>query len=942
MSRIGARLAPPLLVAVLMLAVAPQRAPAQSSGQNPPRTIGDLTSKKVEVHKDTPAAASASRAMENYRRFLELQNTDPKLRAEAMRRLGDLNLDAGEIERLQSEVTMVDLQGGEAIKLYTTLLKAYPDYARNDQVLYQLARAYETTGQPEPALATLDRIVQRYPQSPQMDEVQFRRGELLFSAKRYKESEQAYGAVIGRGATSAFYQQSLYKHGWSLFKQSLTLESLPSFGGVLDRVLGTAPAKSVRLESLKRPDRELVEDTLRVMSITFSYAEGAASLEQYMRQHGERPYAWLLYSRLGDLYVDKQRYQDAATVYRAYVARDPYSDQAPDLDMAAIEAYGKGGFSQLVLDGKHEFVQRYNFDSPYWKTRSRADNPRVVQELKINLKDVATYFHATAQKSKRVADYQEAATWYRSYLKSFPGDADSAATNYLLAETLFESHQYGDAATEYAHTAYDYPKNDKSATAAYAGLVAYQKGEEGLSGPDKDAWHRRATDAGVKFAQTFPEHPDSAGVLTRAAEEIFAAGDRPRAMSVAQSILARQPPVDSAKQRIAWTIIAQSHFDQGEYDKAEPAFLQARDLSGSDDKMRTDLTERLAASVYKQGEAKAKAGDGAGAVEDYLRVARVAPASKIRANAQYDAAAQLINLKQWERAIAVLEGFRRDFPGNTLQPDVTRKLAVAYSSANRPGEAAAEFEHIATNPGEDKAVQREALMQSADLYAKAGNAPKAMGMLEKYVAANPAPLAQAEEARQRLADYAQQAGDLRQRDRWYQEIIDADARAGAQRTERTHFLAAKAQLALAQPARDTFRAVRLSAPLKKSLIVKRNALETAMDGYKRAAEYQVAEVTTAATFEMAELYRTLSKDIMASERPQNLKGDELEEYNSLLEEQVFPFEEQAIKAHELNAARAKDGVYDEWVRRSFQALAELKPARYGKTELTQDVVTSLD
>jgi tetratricopeptide (TPR) repeat protein len=661
-----------------------------------------------------------------------------------------------------------------------------------------------------------------------------------------------------------------------------------------------------------------------------------------MSQHGERPYAWLLYSRLGDLYVDKQRYQDAASVYRAYVARDPYSDQAPDLDMAAIEAYGKGGFSQLVLDGKHEFVERYNFESPYWKTRTRADHPREVQELKTNLKDVATYFHASAQKSKRVADYQEAARWYRDYLKSFPGDADSAATNYLLAEALFESHQYEEAAAEYAHTAYGYPKNDKSATAAYAGLVSYQKGEEGLSGTNKDAWHKRATDAGVKFAQTFPEHPDSAGVLTRAAEEIFAAGDRPRAISVAESILARAPAVDLAKQRIAWTIIAQSRFDQGEYDKAEPAYSQARELAGADQKMRTDLTERLAASVYKQGEAKQKSGDAAGAVEDYLRVARVAPDSKIRANAQYDAAAQLLILKQWERAIGVLEGFRREFPQNSLQPDVTRKLAVAYAAANRPAEAAAEFERIAANPAEEHAVQREALMQSADLYAKAGNSAKAMTMLERFVDANPAPLADAEEARQRLADYADKSGEVPRRDHWYREIIRADAQGGAQRTERTHYLAAKAQLALAQPARDAFRAVRLTAPLKKSLLIKRNALETAMDGYKRAAEYQVAEVTTAATYEMADLYRTLAKDIMASERPKGLKGDELEEYNSLLEEQVFPFEEQAIKAHELNVARAKDGVYDEWVRRSYQALAELKPARYGKTEMTQDVVTSLE
>jgi cellulose synthase operon protein C len=934
----AALLAPTALLLLLSL---PPELCAQSAPGNP-RTIGDLAGARVEVHKDTPASANSSRAMENYRRFLEMQHTDPKLRAEALRRLGDLNLDAGEMERLEQEVTAVDLQGAEAIRLYTTLLKAYPDYARNDQVLYQLARAYETTGQPEAALGTLDRIVQRYPQAPQIDEVQFRRGELLFSAKRYPEAEHAYAAVISRGATSPFYQQSLYKHGWSLFKQSLSLESLPSFGGVLDKELGTTPGSSAPLESLKRADRELVEDTLRVMSITFSYNDGAASLEQYVHRQGERPYDWLLYSRLGDLYVDKQRYQDAAGVYRAYVARDPYSDQAPDLDMAAIEAYGKGGFSQLVLDGKHEFVERYNFDSPYWKTRSRADHARVVQELKTNLRDVATYFHANAQKTKSIADYQEAARWYRDYLRSFPGDADSAQTNYLLAEALFESHQYDEAATEYARTAYGYPKNDKSATAAYAGLVAYQKGEEGLSGSDKDAWHRRATDAGVKFAQTFPEHPDSAGVLTRAAEEIFAAGDRARAISVSESILARTPPVDLAKQRIAWTIIAQSHFDQGEYDKAEPAYSQARELAGGDDKMRTDLTERLAASVYKQGEAKQKAGDASGAVEDYLRVARVAPESKIRANAQYDAATELINLKQWPRAIEVLEGFRRDFPQDKLQPEVTRKLAVAYAAAGRPGEAAAEFERIAANPAEDHAVQREALLQSADLYAKADNTPRAVSMLEKFVAANPTPLADAEEARQRLADYAGKAGDTTRRNHWYEEIVRTEREGGAQRTDRTHYLAAKAQLALAQPARDAFRAVRLTAPLKKSLIIKRNALETAMDGYKRAAEYQVAEVTTAATYEMADLYRTLAKDILASDRPANLKGDALDEYNSLLEEQVFPFEEQAIKAYELNAARAKEGVYDEWVRKSFQALAELKPARYAKTELTQDVVTSLD
>jgi len=900
------------------------------------RTIKDLESRPVPVHTDAQVTSSSSKAMENYRRFLELQKTDPQLRAEALRRLGDLNLEAGESERMESEVTQIDLQGGEAIKLYSSLLKAYPDYARNDQVLYQLARAYETTGQPEQALATLDRVIEKYPRSPQMDEVQFRRGELLFSAKRYAQAQQAYEAAIARGTTSAFYEQSLYKHGWSLFKQSLNQESLPSFASVLDEKL-LVGGKAAKPEELKRADRELVEDTLRVMSITFSYLEGAQSLDEFVNKRGEAPYTHLLYSGLGDLYVEKQRYQDAATTYRAYVARNPNSDYAPRLATQGIEAYGKGGFSELVLEGKHEYVERYHFGSAFWQGRERAQYPQVVQELKTNLKDVATHFHATAQKSKRseaekIQELQEAARWYRDYLQSFPDDPDSAATNYLLAETLFDSQQFADAAAEYERTAYTYPLNAKSADAGYAALAAYQKAEDRLSGTAKTEWHKKATDAGLRFAQAFPQHADSGGVLTRAAEDIFAAKDLPRSIQVAQLILARQPPVDVAKQRIAWTIIAQSNFDMGAYDKAEPAFAEARELARSDDKLRADLTERLAATVYKQGEAKQKSGDSAAAVEDFLRVGRIAPDSKIRSTAQYDAAAQLIVLKQWDRAIETLEAFRRDFPKHELAGDVTHKLAVAYAEAGKAGPAALEFERIATDPAETRAVQREALLQSADLYVKANNTPKAVAMLEKFVAANPTPLPDAMEARQRLADFAAQSGDTTRQVYWFREIVKADAQAGAARTDRTRYLAGKAQLVLAQPARDAFRDVRLTAPLKKSLIVKRKALDAALDGYKLAATYQVAEVTTAATYETAELYRTLARDLLKSERPKKLTGEALEQYDLLLEEQVFPFEEQAIQVHEVNTARVHDGVYDESVRKSYQSLAELKPARYGKTE----------
>src|SRR4029078_13500454 len=120
-----------------------------------------------------------------------------------------------------------------------------------------------------------------------------------------------------------------------------------------------------------------------------------------------------------------------------------------------------------------------------------------------------------------------------------------------------------------------------SAPAGCASLVAYKQQEESLTGTAKTEWHAKATDAGLKFAQAFPEHPDSAGVLTRAAEEIFAAKDLPRAISVSEMVLARQPPVDAQKQSIAWNIVAQSHYDLGAYDKAAPAFVKTRELVGN-------------------------------------------------------------------------------------------------------------------------------------------------------------------------------------------------------------------------------------------------------------------------------------------------------------------------------------------------------------------------
>ena len=140
---------------------------------------------------------------------------------------------------------------------------------------------------------------------------------------------------------------------------------------------------------------------------------------------------------------------------------------------------------------------------------------------------------------------------------------------------------------------------------------------------------------------------------------------------------------------------------------------------------------------------------------------------------------------------------------------------------------------------------------------------------------------------------------------------------------------------------EAYRKVELVEPLAKQLKLKKSRLEEVLKAYALAADYGVAEVSTAATFQVASLYQDFGRALMNSQRPKKLSKKELEQYDLMLEEQAFPFEEKAIELHELNARRAREGVYDDWVKRSFAALRELKPVRYAKNERVEGAIDAI-
>jgi TolA-binding protein len=908
-------------------------------------TIESLEKETVEIRPGKVIRNSSDLARDNYREFLDLVADDPSLSAEAMRRLGDLELEASEAAQLAENIESLGGAGYDnAVSLYQRLLEAYPSYRRNDTVLYQLARAYEIGGRTDDALRALDELVAKYPATPLIDEVQFRRGEMLFLRKRYNDAEQAYQKVIEYGDESRFYEQSLYKLGWSQFKLAWHEDSLDPFFDLLDRKLGGVELQDGedRLAALSRAEQELVEDTFRVLSLSFSYMSGSDSIDEYFGRRGQPEYAYVIYMNLGDLYLDKERYVDAAETYGAFVDQDPFHPKAPLLQVEVIEAYKRGGFPSLVLEGKKGFVERYGMDGNFWVRNPREQNNAVAAHLKANLTDLAQYYHAEAQKDGKRSDYQEAARWYRKYLAYFPGEPDTANTNFLLAEILFESQDFAEAKTEYERTAYAYPMHEKSAEAGYAALLAYREHEQTLEGTEKAAWHQEYLDSGLRFADTYPEHPESGTVLTTVAEELFAQNQFDLAIAVGQAVIAKQPPVEPQLARTAWTVVAHSQFDLENYAEAETAYYSLRGLTPVDDAAASnEVKERIASSIYKQGEQARDAGDLETAVAHFTRLGQAVPDSSIRATAEYDAAAALISMAAWDRASGMLEQYRRNYPDSEFADDISQKLAVTYMETGRGAQAAAEFERIAVAPSSSDEVRREALWKAAELYETGGVVASEKRVLESIVDRYPDPLSESIEARYRLLEIAEAQGNSAEVSARLNDIIDADARAGAQRSDRTRYLAAKASVRLAEPVRKRFEVVQLTQPLAESMKLKRALMEDVIKAYTDAAEYGVAEVTTESTFRLAQVYESFAGDVMESERPRDLDPDALEQYELLLEEQVFPIEEKAIDLYKANTDRTSEGIWDEWVEKSFNRLAGLLPARYAKLERSEDVVTAL-
>lgn len=915
---------------------------AGCSGTKQGPTLESLSHRTVLLERGVTVDADVESAISAYESIATDEGAE--LNIKAMHRLADAEMQR--IERLMENGDKIEEQVYEQpIKWYLEVLKREPKYPQRDDVLYQLARAYEQSGHNNKSLKALQLLSRDHPNSPRAIEASFRRAEILFQEQRFREAELSYAEVIRSGRNSPFHEQSLFKYAWAIYKQERCVDSLDAFFVLLDRKLNRnlTPTELEELAFLSRADRELVNDSFRAINLCLVTGGGVKALNNYLNYLSHKPpriYEFLVFKQLADYNLKMGMDLDAAAALSAFWERSSWHPYALLFQDQAIEIYTRLGQKEKIIPAKIEFVDHYGALQERWENNDhnnyveyliRSDKTlkeKMQEKLELHLGDLASHYHAIAQREKTTVNYKNAVIWYRAYLRHFPRNLKSAQMNLHLADALFENGDYQLAAREYEHVAYDYGKHEKAADAGYAAIISYEKLHKAQKGDER--WDNSVTQSALSFARLFPRDPRAPEVLARGADELYKAEQYDQAVKAATSIVNRYPDATRETRRTALVVLANTQFEQEKYEMAELFYVELQAVVGSSDPFRKEVDERLAASIYKQAEHFRAKGVMRSTIEQLQRLITTVPNSTVRPVAEFDIATTYILINDWDSALKHLDAFKKQYPGHPLIKEVNEKIAIGYLKLEKPLEAANALEGIARDM--DPEAQREALWQIAELYEKAGDLPKTASAYLRYAETFPAPLEPAVEAIYKAAQSYRKQGQENNYTTQMEKIYYADRNGGAGRTDRTRYLAAKGTFELAEPHFQRYADVRLVEPIRKNMELKNSLMKKALEAYNKAAEIGVGEFTTAATYRIADMYADFSRKLMDSDRPSDLDAEELEQYNLMLEEQAFPFEEKAIGLHESNIKRLHEGLYNEWVSKSITALAKLMPARYSRME----------
>lgn len=269
------------------------------------------------------------------------------------------------------------------------------------------------------------------------------------------------------------YNLALYKVAWAYYRASRYPEAIAHFAQLVDW-------SDREQERTGRAGSELRAEAIQYMGITFAYddwnenqipdaQEGLPTAIQRLQDPSllpqDRPWTAEVYFHTGQVFFDQAQYELAIEVWELALQRFPLHHRDPEIAMQIARAYRRLQRREDELRISELYTQFLPGSEWY---DANPDHPREQRQAEEMAEQIliqqAIYHHQQATVLRRravqnqdeamlqqaIAEYNTAAGMYRRYIELYPNRPDAYELQYNLAECLFWSEQYEDAAQAYA------------------------------------------------------------------------------------------------------------------------------------------------------------------------------------------------------------------------------------------------------------------------------------------------------------------------------------------------------------------------------------------------------------------------------------------------------------------------------------------------------------
>lgn len=655
----------------------------------------------------------------------------------------------------------------KALALYDEILTKYPDYERNDEVLFNKASSLYEAGQQKDAIELYFALIKRFPKSEFVADTYLAMGEHYFNNNDLQKAITAYQKAV-QTKKPKVYAYALYKLAWCDYNAQDYTAGIEKFKKVVDY---SEQQASLTGKKKKKRDRvQLRTEALKDMLLSYSQIDAIDEAKDYYAKKVEHEELGEYLGKLGLLYDDQGKYDLEVKTLKMVNKEWPETPKAPSYQAAIIGAYSHMGKREKVKEEARTLIALYK-PGTKWADANSANKDALAEGYELterSLRELTTEYHAEAQKSKDDKTYAVALDLYKEYLDAFPNSAAAYKMRFNYAEILYREKQFEKAAEQYDLVAAADPKGQFLKLSAFASVQAWEQiveGTNGAAGPEKDASgkpklrdlgkieklekgktyaeepipdnEQKLAAACERFVKVLPKDEDVVKVKFKEARIYFVHNHFDEAATRFAEIIQRWP--SDKLGRLAATLVLESFNVRGDWAQLNKYARQFKknEVLMKDAAFAKEDQDFIEGSAFKMVQATEKGGDLVAAGEGYRAFVQEFPKSQFAPIALYDAMVISDKSGQLDIAIPSAERLLREYPDAKTHETTMFLVATLYERIGEFDKAEKSYEaYLAKFPKGTKA--QDALYNAALFSDVLGDTKTALKDYDAYMKEYPA------------------------------------------------------------------------------------------------------------------------------------------------------------------------------------------------------------